>query len=110
VICPKVGEVTLVSTPEYCTVLKTFLAVARNSQLRVSPNCIVFESAMSFKIVPGPVIEFRVAVPYNPAGAAKAAVLNHFRSDPPPAVIEALGTRSGRNVPAVPRATSATAA
>jgi hypothetical protein len=54
ITCPKVGEVTFVSTPEYCTVLKTLLAVARNSQLRVSPNCMVFESAMLFEIVPGP--------------------------------------------------------
>jgi hypothetical protein len=46
--CPKVGEVTLVSTPAYCTVLKTLLAVARNSQLRVLPNCIVFASDILF--------------------------------------------------------------
>jgi hypothetical protein len=41
-------EYSVVSTPEYCTVLKTLLAVARNSMLRVSPNCIVFESDMLF--------------------------------------------------------------
>ena len=46
--CPKVGETTFVSTPEYCTVLKTLLAVARISMLRVPPNCIVFESDILF--------------------------------------------------------------
>jgi hypothetical protein len=44
-------------------VLKTLLAVARNSMLRVSPSCIVFASAMLFVMVPGPVIELREAVP-----------------------------------------------
>jgi hypothetical protein len=48
VTCPKLGEATLVSTPEYCTVLKALLAVARISMLRVSPNCMVFESAILF--------------------------------------------------------------
>jgi hypothetical protein len=78
--------------------------------LRVSPIDMVFESAMLFETVPGPVIELREAVPKEPAGVVKAAVLNHFSSDPPPAVIETPGTRSGRSEPAVPRATSASAA
>jgi hypothetical protein len=60
---PKLGEATLVSTPEYWTVLKTLLAVARNSMLRVSPNCMVFESDILFWIFPGPGIELREAVP-----------------------------------------------
>ena len=63
VTCPKVGEAALVSTPEYCTVLKTLLAVARSSMLRVSPNCIVLESDILFWMVPGPGIELREAVP-----------------------------------------------
>jgi hypothetical protein len=48
VTCPNDGEAALVSTPEYWTVLKTLLAVARNSTLRVPPSCIVFESDMLF--------------------------------------------------------------
>jgi hypothetical protein len=48
ITCPKVGETTLVSTPAYCTVLKTLLAVARNSMLRVLPNCMVFDSDILF--------------------------------------------------------------
>jgi hypothetical protein len=44
-------------------VLKTLLAVARNSMLRVSPIDMVFESAMLFETVPGPVIELREAGP-----------------------------------------------
>jgi hypothetical protein len=110
ITCPNVGETTFVSTPEYCTVLKTLLAVARISILRVSPNCIVFESVMLFEIVPGPAIELREAVPNGPTGVVKAAVLNHFPKDPPSAVSETPGTRSGRKLPAVPRATSVSAA
>ena len=34
---PKLGEPSVVFTPEYCTVLKTLLMVARISMLRVSP-------------------------------------------------------------------------
>ena len=63
ITCPAVGEVKLESTPEYCTVLKTFAAVARNSMLRVSPSCMVFASDMLFWMVPGPAIELREAVP-----------------------------------------------
>jgi hypothetical protein len=48
VTCPKDGEAALVSTPEYCTVLKTLLAVTRNSMLRVPPSCIVFDSDILF--------------------------------------------------------------
>ena len=66
--CPKVGETTLVSTPEYCTVLKTLLAVARISMLRVPPNCIVFESDILFSTVPGPAIELRDALPKTAHG------------------------------------------
>ena len=57
----------MVSTPEYCTVLNTLLAVARISKLRVSPSCMVFESDMLFWMVPGPGMELRaIAVPYKP--------------------------------------------
>ena len=68
VTCPKVVEDTLVSTPEYCTVLKTLSAVARTSMLRVLFSEIVFDSDISFVIVPGPAIEFRVALPYTSHG------------------------------------------
>ena len=54
---PKVDEATLVSTPEYCTVLKTLVEVARNSQLRVEPIDTVLDSVMLFDTVPGPGIE-----------------------------------------------------
>ncbi len=67
-ICPKLGEAAFVSTPAYCTVLKTLLAVARISMLRVPPNCIVFESDILFKIVPGPAIELRDAFPKTAQG------------------------------------------
>src|SRR5271155_2315393 len=107
---PNVGDATLVSTDEYCTVLKTLLDVARISMLRVSPSCMVFESDMLFWIVPGPGIELRAAVPYGPAGAANALVLNQRFADPPPAVNDVPGTRSGRSEPAVPRATSSASA
>ncbi len=60
---PAVGEVRFISTPEYCTVFNTLFAVARNSMLRVSPSCIVFESDILFWIVPGPVIELRETLP-----------------------------------------------
>jgi len=60
---PAVGEVRLVPTPEYCTVLNTLLAVALISMLRVSPSCIVFESDMLFCTVPGPASEFRDTLP-----------------------------------------------
>ena len=66
--CPKVGRVTLVPTPENCTVLNAFAAVARISMLRVSPICTVFERDMLFFMVPGPVIEFRAAVPNTAHG------------------------------------------
>ena len=66
--CPTVGEAKLVSTPAYCTVLKTLLAVARNSMLRVPPNCMVFESAILFCTVPGPAIELREALPKTAHG------------------------------------------
>jgi hypothetical protein len=42
----------VVSTPEYCTVLKTLLMVARISMLRVSPSCMVFESDILFEMFP----------------------------------------------------------
>jgi len=45
---PKVGKVTLVPTPENCTVLKTLFADARISMLRVSPSDNVLESDMLF--------------------------------------------------------------
>jgi hypothetical protein len=68
ITCPKVGDAALVSTPEYCTVLKTLLAVARNSMLRVSPNCMVLESDILFWTVPGPAIELRDALPKTAHG------------------------------------------
>src|SRR5579862_1625761 len=81
----------VVSTPEYCTVLKTLLAVARISKLRVSPSCMVFESDMLFWMVPGPGMELRDALPkalpnLSVAGAVNAAVLNQCLMEPPPAV------------------------
>lgn len=63
VTCPKEGEAALVSTPEYCTVLNTLLAVARNSVLRVPPSCIVFDRDILFWIFPGPAIELRETLP-----------------------------------------------
>jgi hypothetical protein len=86
-----------VSTPEYCTVLNTLFAIARNSQLRVSPRSIVFDSDMLFDTVPGPAIELRGtlpnAFPYTSVeGNVKAVELNHFRSDPPPSVGDIGGT------------------
>jgi hypothetical protein len=84
VTCPKVGDATLLSTPEYCTVLKTLFMVARISRLRVSPSRIVFESDMLFCTVPGPSMKFRGALPNVPqgkrtlgAGSLNAARLNH---------------------------------
>jgi hypothetical protein len=79
VTSPKVGDCTLVSTPEYCTVLKTLFAVALTSRLRVSPICSVFDNDIAFEIVPGPRIELREAFPMPFAGAValNALVLNH---------------------------------
>jgi hypothetical protein len=45
---PNCRRVHVVPTPEYCTVLKTLLIVARISMLRVSPICIVFDSDILF--------------------------------------------------------------
>src|ERR1700704_6273051 len=80
---------SVVSTPEYCTVLKTLLAVARISKLRVSPSCIVFESDMLFWMGPGPGMEFREALPkalpnLSREGAVKAALLNQCFREPLP--------------------------
>ena len=44
------------------------------------------------------------------AGAAKALLLNQLSSEPPPAVSDTPGTRSGRRDAVVPRATSSTVA
>ncbi len=118
VTCPKVGETTLVSTPEYCTVLKTLLAVARNSMLRVSPNCMVFESDILFWTVPGPAMELREALPKT---AQRIAWISRCRRSKGRGVEPLFqragarrnrnpGTRSGRSVPAVPRATLGCAA
>src|ERR1035438_9563983 len=95
VTCPKVGDAALVSTPEYCTVLKTLLAVERTSMLLVPPSCMVLESAILFWIVPGPAIELRETLPQlgqfgaveSLGGCVNAAGLNHFSSEPSPAVI-----------------------
>jgi hypothetical protein len=54
VTCPKVIEVTLLSTPAYCTVLKTLFAVARRSMLRVLPSDAVLESDILSETVPWP--------------------------------------------------------
>src|SRR5215469_5932845 len=72
---------SVVFTPEYCTVLKTLLAVARTSKLRVSPSCMVFDRDILFCTIPGPGIRFREALPkafprLSGVGAVKAAVLN----------------------------------
>jgi hypothetical protein len=63
ITCPKLGEAALVSTPAYCTVLKTLFAVARNSVLRVPPSCIVLERDILFWTVPGPAMELRETLP-----------------------------------------------
>ena len=51
------------STPEYWTVLKTLLAVARISKVRVSEKRMVLESDAFTETVPGPGMEKREAVP-----------------------------------------------
>lgn len=66
--CPKVGDWTFVSMPEYWTVLNTLLMVARISRLRVSPSYMVFESAMLFCTVPGPMMKSRGELPNTPHG------------------------------------------
>ena len=60
---PNRESFTLVSTPEYCTVLNALLMFNRISRLRVSPNEIVRDSAAFSDTVPGSSIELRVAVP-----------------------------------------------
>jgi hypothetical protein len=73
VTCPKVGDATFVSTPEYCTVLNALVSVARISMLRVSPRFTVFESAILLVMVPGPAIELRGALPNTSHGYALLA-------------------------------------
>jgi len=43
---------------------------------------------MLFWMVPGPSSSYGTRCPYGPAGATKAAVLNQFNREPPPAVKE----------------------
>src|SRR5215469_3813167 len=108
---PYVAEPSVVSTPEYWTVLKTLSTVARSSRVRISEKCCVFENDMLTATVPGPGMEKRDAEPYPLSGGfSKAALLNQLSWVPPPEVREMPGTRSGRSEPALPRATSATAA
>jgi hypothetical protein len=76
--------------------LKTLLAVARNSELRVPPSCIVFARDRLFWTVPGPATELRETFPQLGqfgvvellGGCVNAAGLNHFCSEPAPAVTE----------------------
>ncbi len=85
VTCPKVRELTVVSIPEYCTVLKTLFAVTRISKERVSPSATVRDNDPSTATVPGPSIELREAVPNAPVeGVVKAAALNQSRIVPDP--------------------------
>jgi hypothetical protein len=109
VTCPKVREFRVVSMPEYCTVLKTLLAVIRASKERVSPRGTVRESEASTATVPGPIIEPREAVPKTFAGVVNAAGLNQFRIVPDPE-IGCEKIRSGRRELLVPVAVSATVA
>src|SRR6185312_7666022 len=116
---PKRGSFTLVSTPEYCTVLNTLFALNRNSRLRVSPKDTVRDSDELTDTVPGSSIELRVAVPYCPAGRqyagcgrfeaghwpTKAAVLNQCSRLPCP-WIACVGLRFGRRELGAPAAIS----
>jgi hypothetical protein len=63
VTCPKVREFSVVSIPEYCTVLKTLFAVILTSNERVSPSETVLASEPSTATVPGPSTDPREAVP-----------------------------------------------
>ena len=74
----------MVLMPLYCTVLKTFEAVTRASKERVSPSCMVRESAAVAETVPGPSMEFREAVPKPLAGGTNAGVLKKASSLPAP--------------------------
>jgi hypothetical protein len=60
---PKVGELTDVLTPEYCTVFNALLAFRRASKLRVPPNETVRESDPLMETVPGISMELREALP-----------------------------------------------
>src|ERR1700739_3318247 len=84
--------------------------VARHSRLRVSPSCIVFESAILFSTVPGPMMKLRGVLPntlhgYGEPGeiegSINAAGLNHCR---PVLRFNGVPVRFGRNVPPVPHA------
>src|SRR5947207_15790389 len=107
VTCPNVGEFSVVSIPEYCTVLKTLLAVTLASNERVSPRPTVRDSEASTATIPGPSIDPREAVPNPFAGVTKAVLLNQSRTVPAPA-IGCENTRSGRNELLLPVAVSAT--
>ncbi len=76
VTCPNVCEFSVVSIPEYCTVLNTLFAVTRASNDRVSPSATVRDSEASTATIPGPSIDPREAVPNPFAGVTNAAVLN----------------------------------
>src|SRR5579863_8239452 len=74
----------------------------------------VFESAIVFCTVPGPMMKLRGALPNTPhgncefgAGSLKAAGLNHCR---PVLRFRGVPVRFGRNVPPVPHATLVSAA
>src|SRR5207237_8097206 len=75
---PKVGELTTVSIAVKFGVLKTFDAVARNSNACISLIGMFLFSDMSKLIVPGPMIVLRPASPNCPRGGAMNAVdLDH---------------------------------
>ena len=60
---PKLEELSVVLTPEYCTVFKALFAVMRASKLRVPPKLTVRESDPLTVSVPGIWMELREAVP-----------------------------------------------
>src|ERR1700691_4521053 len=107
VTLPKVGEFTCVSMLANCGVLKTLVACARNSNTRDSFKGNILVNAISKTRVGGPIMLLRRALPNCPGGGATyAAVLNHSAIEGLEMLIDSPGTRSGLNVPFVPRCTS----
>ena len=107
VTLPKVGEFTCVSMLANWGVLKTLVACARNSNTRDSLRGNILVNAISKTRVGGPMMLLRRALPNCPAGGVtNAAVLNHLAIEGSEMLIYSPGTRSGRNVPFVPRSTS----
>src|SRR5208282_169847 len=88
--------------------LKMLVACARNSSTRDSFRGKIFVNAMSNTLLPGPMMLLRRASPNCPGGGAtNAAVLNQSVMDGLAKLTDCPGTKSGRNVPFVPRFTSA---